>query len=150
MTLVDLKVGQVFTLTQEDWDSVKTKRTKNHNQRFGMAIDHHVKKIALATGASIPEDQYAPYDFLLGSTYFDIKSYGTSSVSISDRELAFARQCLNAGNNFEYMVFRQRLADQFEFDGSISLADLLSHQKVYPSQYSGVYFSVGQVRKLFQ
>lgn len=149
MNPLNISRGETFTLTPDDWKFTAPKG-KSQAALTGLAIDQHVKGLAVEHGAEIPADRYAPYDFRLNGVVYDIKSYAASSISISERELEFAESLIANGKKVVYVLFEQLGTapdSDFAFRGYIDLGTLIHDGKIRESQYSGYYFTLNVVSK---
>ena len=149
MNPLNISRGETFTLTPDDWLFSRPKG-KSQTALIGLAIDQHVKGLAIEHGAEIPADRFAPYDFRLNGITHDIKSYAASSISLSERELEFAESLIANGKKVVYVLFEQlgTSADSdFAFRGYIDLGSLIHDGKIRESQYSGYYFTLNVVSK---
>jgi hypothetical protein len=97
-----------------------TNRGHDEKTSIGLAIDLAEKERAAVFGATIP-DRHAPYDYYLGGHYYDIKSSRGKWLSISYRELEFAKAQVAAGKDVFYAIFLQLDGNlEYEFLGYVS------------------------------
>lgn len=145
----DLVNEVTLRLTEEDKKSVSSKKRQEY-VRFGLAIDNHIKNKAKRIGAVVPADMYAPYDFVLDDTVFDVKSYSSKSITVSSNEFAYAYKRAMKDLDTHYIVFKQLSNDQFVYKGTVSFIKLLKNRCFHNSQFEsgGVYFDPSYVTKI--
>lgn len=141
-----LELDKVYTLTERDWD-FKAPQGKSAAALKGLAIDGFVKRIAAAEGATIPENQFGPADFIWNGIHYDIKSTTKGSISISDQEMVHADQLIMRGGQMFYAIFEQLDENDFKFRGYIDVVELVNAHKIFESQYSGYYFTLNSTAK---
>jgi hypothetical protein len=134
-----LKKGQRFTLTQQDF-SGDLPRHKSKAAVMGLAIDAFMKR-HLADKITVPASKYETFDFQHWGEYYDIKSYASSSITISGREWQFALAQAAKGVDVFYLVFQQLNDLEFEYKGMTSCSRLREKNKIRQSQFdTGGYF----------
>lgn len=124
---------QVFALTEEDFSKTQTSN-KNSAQSIGLAVDNHVKNVAVEKcGAKVPPNKYAPLDFRIDDVCYDIKSYSSKSVTVSEGEYAFAMSEVKQGRDLKYLVYEQLPGNKVKYDFTVSFKELLKHRALLES-----------------
>lgn len=133
--------GQCFKLTQQDFCG-DLPRHKSKAAVIGLAIDAFMKR-HLSDKITVPASKYETFDFQHQEEYYDIKSYSSSSVTISGREWQFALAQAAKGVDVFYLVFQQLNDLEFEYKGMTSCGQLREKNKIRQSQFEsgGFYFS---------
>jgi hypothetical protein len=136
-----LKKGDIFQLTEEDFP-LDFPKNKSAEALIGMAIDGHIKKLLAPKEIEVPDCKYEVYDFKFEDEYFDIKSFSSKSVTVSQREWDFAVRRMHTGGDVFYLVFEQLSDFEFEYVGYTSAMYLDSRNSIRHSQFDngGVYF----------
>ena len=137
-------IGQVYTLSQDDWDGFKATRIKSKAALIGLAIDVFAKRHALAEGAII-STTYAEWDAERDGIHYDFKSFSKNSISVSEAEMFFSEKLIANGGRMIHVLFEQLGDDNFKFRGYIDFADLHAAGKLCESQYQGFYYSLNVI-----
>lgn len=145
-----LNIGDIITLVPEDW-LFELKSAKGEAQKVGLALDLHIKRLALQNGLRVSSEVFGPWDWAIDeTTLVDTKSTSTGSVTVSGNEAWFTERHIASGGTMLHAVFDQNADGTLTFRGFVDYADLIAKRKLYPSRYdaAGYYYVIKQVKDL--
>ncbi len=145
-----LNINDIITLVPEDWH-FEMKSHKGEAQQVGLALDLHVKRLAMLHDLRVSSQVFGPWDWALDeTTLVDTKSSSRGTVTVSAQEADFTIQHLKNGGTMLHAVFYQNGDDTLTFKGFVDYADMLKHNKLHQSKLSkgGYYYAISSIKDL--
>ena len=109
------------------------------NRELGKVLDSKIKEMALKCGFE-SGTEYAPWDLSYqledSIAYFDVKLSCSSSITISERELAFANQVIEKGHSYSIVEFVLANNGDAVFNGVVDIMDLIGEELIKESKYA--------------
>lgn len=142
-------IGQNLALIPEDW-TFELRSPKNEAQKRGLALDVHVKRLALEHGFVVNAETFGPWDWAMDSEVLvDTKSTSSGTISVSGNEYFFTERHIGSGGTMLHSVFTQNTDGTFTFEGFVDVGTLIRENKIHTSKIdsSGMYYVLSHVRK---
>ena len=137
-------------------DFAQIPASSNNARAVGFLVDAAVKRTFAGYGAVIPADRYAPYDFEMNGTFFEIKSSAkflgaNAQVFVSGNEVGHANTALQNGTDTCYLFFDAREGvdsvkdiKKFKFVGLAYYSEIAEH--MWLNEYGGYSFKQEMLR----